>query len=112
MYVSMKPKTDTKTRPDKQPAPAPSRRRSKHFRDILARHPEMFDEMEIILKLADGQGEDGRILTADEAESRALEAIRKLGNRTMQQWAEQAQTRAVEAYKKEHPGTWLKKKAR
>ena len=68
--------------------------------------------METILNLADGQGEDGRILTADEAEARAREALRKLGHRTMQQWAEQAQMRAVEAYKEAHPGTWLKKKAR
>ena len=68
--------------------------------------------METILKLADGQGEDGRILTADEAEARAREALRKLGHPTMQQWAEPAQMRAVEACKEAHPGTWLKKKAR
>lgn len=112
MNVSMKQKNDTKSRPEVQPAQAPSRRRRKAFADRLLERPELFEEFESILKLAEGGTEDGRVLSADEVEARLVEAVRKLGNRTMHSWAHQAQEHALEACKDEHPKARLKKKAR
>lgn len=114
MNVSMNPKHDQKTRPDKPSAPAPSRRRRKAFNDRLAERPELFEEFEAILGLASGGEEGGRILSADEVEARLVAAVRKLGNRTMQQWAQEgsrgrwnaASKRSPECGSKKSPLSW------
>ena len=111
MNESMKPKTDTKTRPEQQPAQAPSRRRLKEFRDRLVEHPGLLEEFESILALAEGGTEGGRVLNADEVEVRLWDAVRKLGNRTMHRWAQKEQERSIKACKEEHPKARVKKKA-
>ena len=74
--------------------------------------PELFEQFESILALASSDDVDAPIRTADEVESGLVDATRKLGNRAMQQWAQEAQARAIEHCKKEHPKARLKKKAR
>ena len=112
MNVSMKPNTDTKKPPQQTPGKAFSRRRLKTFMDQLKERPELFEQVESIVRIAAGGDGDAPIRTADEVESLVIEATRKLGNSTLQQWAQGAQERAIESCKKEHPKARLKKKAR
>ena len=108
----MKPNTDTKKQPQHTPGKAFSRRRLKAFLDQLSERPELLGQFESILAIATGGGGDAPFRTADEVESLVIDATRKLGNSTMQQWAQGARQRAVESCKKEHPKARLKKKAR
>ena len=112
MSVSMKPNTDIKKQPQHTLDKAFSRRRLKTFMDQLKKRPELIEQFESILGIAAGGDEDTPIRTADEVESLVIDATRKLGNSTMQQWAQGAQERAIESCKKEHPKARLKKKAR
>ena len=78
----------------------------------LQARPELFKQFESILAITEDGGPDAPFRTADQVEALVAEAVRKLGNQTMQQWARQAQARAVEDCKREHPSVRLKKKAR
>lgn len=112
MSVSMKPNTDTKKQPQHTANKAFSRRRLKTLMDQLKARPALIEQFESILGIAAGGDEDAPIRTADEVESLVIDATRKLGNSTMQQWAQSAQQRSIESCKKEHPKARLKKKAR
>jgi hypothetical protein len=107
----MKPNTDTRKQPERTPDEGISRRRLKTFMEQLKERPELLGQFESILGIAAGGDEDAPIRTADEVESLVIDATRKLGNSTMQEWAQGAQQRAVESCKKEHPKARLKKKA-
>lgn len=80
--------------------------------DQLKVRPELLGQFESILGIAVGGDGDAPFRTADDVESLVIDATRKLGNSTLQQWAQGAQQRAVESCKKEHPKARLKKKAR
>ena len=108
----MNPKTDTKKQPQQTPGKAFSRRRLETFMDELRERPALLEQFESIMGIAAGGDGDAPIRTADEIESLVIDATRKLGNSTMQQWAQGAQQRAIESCKKEHPKARLKKKAR
>ena len=112
MSVSMKQKTDTKKQPQHTSGKAFSRRRLKAFMDQLKVRPELLGQFESILGIAACGDEDAPVRTADEVESLVIDATRKLGNSTMQEWAQGVQERAIESCKKEHPKARLKKKAR
>lgn len=62
----------------------------------LAQYPELRARFEEILALA--ENERGDADTADEAEERALEQVRRLGQELMQTWAERRQQRLVREY--------------
>lgn len=89
-----------------------TRRRLRKFNDQLRERPELLAQFESILGIAADGGPDAPFRTADEVEALVIEALRKLGQQTMTQWAHEAQARAVADCKKEHPGARLKKKAR
>lgn len=108
----MKPKHDPKKQPQQTPGKAFSRRRLKTFMEQLKERPELLGQFESILGIATGGDQDAPLRTADEVESLVIDATRKLGNSTMQQWAQGAQERAIGDFKKEHPKARLKKKAR
>ena len=108
----MKPKSDPKKQPPQTPGKAFSRRRLKTFMDELKERPALLEQFESILGIAAGGDGDAPFRTADQIESLVIDATRKLGNSTMQQWAQGAQQRAIEICKKEHPKARLKKKAR
>ena len=80
--------------------------------DELKERPALLEQFESILGIAAGGDGDAPFRTADQIESLVIDATRKLGNSTMQQWAQGAQQRAIEICKKEHPKARLKKKAR
>ncbi|MEQ1850618.1 MAG: hypothetical protein ABMA01_03400, partial [Chthoniobacteraceae bacterium] len=105
----MKPNTDPKKQPQQTPGKAFSRRRLKTFMDELKERPALLEQFESIMGIAAGGDGDAPIRTADEIESLVIDATRKLGNSTMQQWAQGAQQRAIESCKKEHPKARLKK---
>lgn len=108
----MKPKHDDKNLPQPTSNEAITRRRLKKFNDQLRERPELLAEFESILGIAADGGPDAPFRMADEVEALVVEAMRKLGHQTMTQWAQEAQVRAVEDCKQEHPGARLKKKAR
>ena len=51
----------------------------------LEEHPELKKRFEMILDIVDNVG--GDVEKADEAERRAIEAVRQLGNEVVQGWA-------------------------
>jgi hypothetical protein len=112
MDVSMKQKHDHKNVLPPTSAEAIPRRRIQKFNARLRERPELLAQFESILAIAAETGPDGHFRTADEVEALVVEALRKLGHQTMQQWAREAQVRAVEDCRKEHPTARLKKKAR
>src|SRR5260221_10914884 len=111
MDVSMKPKHDTQNVPQPISNEANTRRRIQKFNEQLRERPELLAQFESILALAAESDPDGHFRTADEVEALVIEALRKLGQKTMQQWAREAQVRAVEDCHKEHPTARLKKKS-
>lgn len=62
----------------------------------LKEYPELRERFERILALA--ENEDGSATTADEAEERAVEEVRKLGQELMQSWAMRKHQRVVSEY--------------
>jgi hypothetical protein len=111
MDVSMKQKHDRKKLPPTSEKLLRKRRIEK-LNEQLRERPELLAQFESILAIATETGPDGRFRTADEVEALTIEALRKLGQQTMQQWAQEAQVRAVEDCRKEHPSARIKKKAR
>lgn len=62
----------------------------------LAEFPELRARFEEILAVAENARGDAN--TADEAEERAVEQVRRLGQELMQTWAERRQQRLVREY--------------
>ena len=117
MSVSMKTKNDTEKRPaSKQtiskPAGGLSRRRAKTLLDRLQERPELLTQVEELIDLIMGESESGAKPSADEVEARVVQVTRKLGRKTIEHWAHQAQERTLSECRAEHPDAKLKKKAR
>jgi hypothetical protein len=51
----------------------------------LERHPELYERFKGLLQMV--ENEAGEALTADEAEERVVEEIRRLGHEALQAWA-------------------------
>ena len=62
----------------------------------LAQHPELRARFEEILAVAENARGDAN--TADEAEERAIEQVRQLGQELLQSWAERKHARLVQEY--------------
>jgi hypothetical protein len=62
----------------------------------LAQYPELRARFEEILSVI--ENEQGDTFTADEAEERAFEQVRKLGQEVLQSWAERKHERVVQDY--------------
>jgi hypothetical protein len=71
-------------------------RRFNQFVEKLKEYPELQARFEKILALAENK--DGSANTADEAEERAMEEVRKLGQELMQSWAIRKHERIVSEY--------------
>lgn len=76
--------------------PALDERRFNQFVEKLKEYPELQERFEKILAVA--ENEDGSANTADEAEERAMEEVRKLGQELMQSWAVRKHERLVTEY--------------
>lgn len=62
----------------------------------LAQYPELQAGVEEMLALVENERGDAN--TADEAEERAVEQVRRLGQELMQSWAERKHERVVSEY--------------
>jgi len=72
--------------------------------EILARikaHPGLKERIEAILDIAENKS--GELITADQAEEKAIEEVRKLGKELLKEWAVQQHGKAIETAKKTHP---------
>ena len=65
--------------------------------DRLEKHPMLKARFEAILDVAENT--NGDLISADEAEQRAIEQVRLLGNELLHDWAEQRGQAAVETFK-------------
>jgi hypothetical protein len=61
-------------------------RKKRSLIERLEEHPELRERFEMILDIVDNV--DGDVEKADEAERRAIEALRQLGNEVVQDWAQ------------------------
>ncbi|WYD80176.1 MAG: hypothetical protein V8K32_12775 [Candidatus Electrothrix gigas] len=64
----------------------PLSQEDKELINQLNRHPDIKDRVKSIISIANNDG-DG-IVTADEAESRVIEEVRRMGNEVLTGWAE------------------------
>ena len=62
----------------------------------LTQYPELRTRFEEILSVI--ENEQGNTFTADEAEERAFEQVRRLGQEILQSWAERKHDHLVQAY--------------
>jgi len=58
----------------------------RHLLERLEKHPELVERFEMILDIVENVA--GDVEKADEAERRAIEAVRQLGNEIVQGWAQ------------------------
>jgi DNA-binding sugar fermentation-stimulating protein len=72
------------------------------FLKKLDNHPRLKKRFNEILQIADNSS--GELITADEAETKAIEEVRKLGQEVMQEWAENQHRKQVETFEKENKG--------
>ena len=71
-------------------------RRALELAARLAQYPELRARVEEILSVI--ENEQGTTFTADEAEERAFEQVRRLGQEVLQSWAERKHARLVQEY--------------
>jgi hypothetical protein len=71
------------------------------FFDKLKNHPKLKKRFNDILNVAENTS--GELITADEAELKAIEEVRKLGQELMEEWANNQHKKQVEELKKNHP---------
>ncbi len=64
-------------------------------------HPQSYERLQAIADMMEASIAAG--CSADEAEQRAIEEIRKLGNALLSDWAQGAQQQSLEQTKAEHP---------
>ncbi|HBZ57161.1 MAG TPA: hypothetical protein DEO88_17280 [Syntrophobacteraceae bacterium] len=71
-----------------------SERKKRSLEERLQEHPGLCKRLESILDIAENA--DGALKTADEAEQRAIEELRRLGNELIQQWAINQEQKVVD----------------
>jgi hypothetical protein len=81
--------------------------RKRKVAERLEKHPELEKRFEMILDIVENVG--GDVEKADEAERRAIEAVRQLGNEVMQGWAQQQHQKKEDECEKK-PGINRKQK--
>ena len=81
----------------------------KQLIERLRQRPKMMARVENILEIARNEGE---LKTADEVEELLVEALRKLGNTAMGDWAVEAQERISGELHRQEPGLRSRKKKR
>jgi hypothetical protein len=63
-------------------------------------HPGLKERVEAILDIAENTS--GELITADQAEGKAIEEVQKLGLELLKEWAIQQQVKAIALAKKTH----------
>jgi hypothetical protein len=64
-------------------------------------HPGLRERFEAILDIAENKS--GELITADQAEGKAIEEVEKLGQELLREWALKHQKKAIEKTKETHP---------
>lgn len=67
----------------------------------LKSHPELRERFEAIMDVAENKS--GALITADQAEGKAIEEVEKLGQELMRDWALKRQEKAIEQAGENHP---------
>ncbi len=75
--------------------------RRKSFEERLRDYPELKERFEAILEIAEAEGNE--LKRADDAEQRAIEEVRKLGNEVMHAWARRRESHNVTELTEERP---------
>ena len=70
--------------------------KKKQLSERLEQHPELAKRFEMILDIVGNAA--GDVEKADEAERRAIEAVRQLGNEILQGWAQRQHQKKEEEY--------------
>lgn len=73
----------------------------KIFFEKLKNHPKLQKRFSEILNITENTS--GELITADEAEGKTIEEVRKLGQEVMQDWASSQQQKQAEELVKKHP---------
>jgi hypothetical protein len=76
----------------------------------LREHPDLMERFQTILEIS-ANGE-GSVKSADEVEGLLVEAMRRLGNATMGNWAVSAERRLGEQLEQKDPSARVRKKKR
>jgi len=79
-----------------------SERKKGSLEERLKDNPVLRKRVESILDLVENV--DGKFKTADEAEERAIEELRRLGNELLQEWAINQEKKAAEDLRKQAEG--------
>lgn len=66
----------------------------------IQEHPGLQERFEAILDIAENSS--GELITADQAEGKAIEEVKKLGQELLKEWAVRQQDKAVETARKTH----------
>ena len=70
--------------------------RRRRLMERLEKHPELEERFEMILDIVENTA--GEVEKADEAERRAIEAVRQLGNEIVQGWAQRQHQKKENEY--------------
>lgn len=71
------------------------------FLEKLKNHPKLQNRFSEILNIAENTS--GELITADEAEGKTIEEVRKLGQEVVQEWANQQEQKQAQELLKKHP---------
>jgi hypothetical protein len=75
--------------------------KAKLLADRILAHPGLEERVEAILDIAENTS--GELITADQAEGKAIEEVHKLGRELLKEWASQRHEKAIETAKSTHP---------
>jgi hypothetical protein len=74
--------------------------RNSNFFERLEAHPELRERFEEILDIAENSSD--KLITADEAEEKTIEEVKKLGLEVMQEWAKGQHEKLVSHVRQEN----------
>lgn len=69
--------------------------------DRILAHPGLKERVEAIFDIAENTS--GELITADQAEGRAIEEVHKLGRELLKEWAVQRHEKAIKIAQNTHP---------
>jgi hypothetical protein len=70
------------------------------FLDRIEKHPRLKKRFNEILNIAENTS--GELITADEAEMKAIEEVRKLGQDIMHEWADNQHNKQIETFESQN----------
>ena len=70
------------------------------FFDRMKKHPRLKKRFDEILNIAENTS--GELMTADEAEMKAIEELRKLGQEVMHDWADNLHKKQIETFESQN----------